>query len=88
VAYLTEKALAAAKESDPKAAVAALEALLKGEQKNIKALVGGGGLEAALFGFGTAHGAWCGVRGLGVSGFGVAESSQANTPCRNQAPLP
>lgn len=47
IAYLTEKAIEAAASDD---AVKALEASLKGEKKNIKALVGGAGLEAALFG--------------------------------------
>ena len=50
VEYLVEKALEASREPDAKAAVKSLNDALKGEKKNIKALVGGGGLEAALFG--------------------------------------
>lgn len=50
VDYLVDKALAASEAPDPKTAVKALDESLKNEKKNIKALVGGGGLEAALFG--------------------------------------
>lgn len=49
IAYLTEKAIEALG-SDEADAKKALTAALKGEKKNIKALVGGAGLEAALFG--------------------------------------
>ncbi|MBR9812500.1 type I-E CRISPR-associated protein Cas7/Cse4/CasC [bacterium] len=49
VRYLTGKALEALASGEPDAKKA-LTAALKGEKKNIKALVGGAGLEAALFG--------------------------------------
>ncbi len=48
--YLAQKAIGALNPSDPEAAVGALDESLKDEKKNIKALVGGGGLMAALFG--------------------------------------
>ena len=50
VAYLAQKAAEALADSDPKAAAEAIRSSLKNEKGNIKALVGGAGLEAALFG--------------------------------------
>lgn len=50
IEYLAGKAAEAMQAADDKAAVDALKASLKDEKKNIKALIGGGGLQAALFG--------------------------------------
>lgn len=50
IEYLTGKAEQAMQAADDDAARKALTDSLKNEKKNIKALVGGGGLEAALFG--------------------------------------
>ncbi len=50
IEYLAGKAEEAIHAVDENAALAALADSLKNEKKNIKALVGGGGLEAALFG--------------------------------------
>ena len=50
IEYLAGKAAEAMQAADDKAAVDTLKTSLKDEKKNIKALVGGGGLQAALFG--------------------------------------